>query len=199
MSACAVDPVLQRMHELAWRPGASMHEAWWKHLSLEPWQAGYAGRPACRDPLDRLIVARRGYPSAPLDSEPDERSRALFALEPRFEALIVALGIVALACPEHLIMKAHRDALASCMGHQACDQLLAICRRWDAQAPVVAPAALVDAAFAAGAQWWQRDARRHVDLSAQLLGTLLPPPLDPGAAAPEDNAADWLLRLSRFL
>ncbi|GLU33132.1 type III secretion system domain-containing protein [Trinickia caryophylli] len=198
MSTCAVDPVLRRMHELAWRPGASMHQAWWPHLSLEAWQADYARRRACRDPLDRLIVARRGFPCAPLESEPDERSRALFALEPRFEALIVALGIVALACPEHLVMRTHRDALASYMDRQACDQLLAICRRWDAQAPVVGPAALVDAAFAAGTQWWQCAARRHADLTAQLLGTLLPPH-DAGAAAPEDNAADWLLRLSRFL
>ncbi|HWX12127.1 MAG TPA: type III secretion system domain-containing protein [Trinickia sp.] len=196
MSAAPIDPALQRLHQLAWRPGAWMHETWWVRLDLEPWRRSYLNRPACRASLDRLIVARRSFPSRPLPGSLEADERLLVELEPRFPSLVTALGVIALACVDHLMLKPHREALAPHLGISACDQLLALHDGWDLHAIRLSPDVLAEAALSAGAHWWRRDANRSI--AGRLLATLLPPDVE-ASAAPYGSAVEWIVKLARFL
>ncbi|AJX33885.1 type III secretion system domain-containing protein [Burkholderia oklahomensis] len=173
MSAAPLTPELQRLHRLGWQPGAAMHDGWWPHLGLAAWRDSYRRHPACRAAIDQLIVARRGYPRAALPARLDERQRALLSVEPRIGALIVALGVIALDCADHLLVRQYRERLAARIGERGCAQLLALHRGWRSAARVAAPERIVDAATAAGARWWRRDAASCV--VATLLASRLPP------------------------
>lgn len=196
MSASLIDPAVQRLHHLAWRPGAWMHEAWWGRLDLESWRSSYLNRPACRASLDRLIVARRRFPSQPLPGSLDADERLLVELEPRFPSLITALGVISLACVDHLMLKPYRDALAPLLGTRSCNQLLALHDGWDLHAIRLAPNVLAQAALSAGAHWWRRDANRCI--AGKLLASLLPPDIE-APEAPYGCALEWAIKLARFL
>ncbi len=191
-----VDAGLRRLHELAWRPGAWMHEAWWARLCLEPWRASYRARPACRPSIDRVIVMRRALPSQPIPASLSETDRLLLELEPRLPALVAALGVIALGCVEHLLLKCHREALMKYFDLDSCDRLLALHDNWDARAMCLSSSMLAETAFSAGVRWWNRDAHRSV--CAQLLATLLPPG-DDDLCASKGCAVERIVKLSRFL
>ncbi|MEX3956747.1 type III secretion system domain-containing protein [Trinickia sp. EG282A] len=191
-----VDRGVGRLHELAWRPGAWMHEAWWGRLSLDDWRASYLARPACRPSIDRLIVMRRAFPMQALPASLCSWDQLLIALEPRLPALVTALGVVALGCVDHLLLKSHREALANHLDLKSCDQLLALHDSWDAGAACLPPSRLAQMAFSVGARWWHRDAQRNV--CARLLATLLPPG-DDRPCTNEGCAVEHVVKLSRFL
>ncbi|WP_186448657.1 type III secretion system domain-containing protein [Burkholderia sp. MSMB617WGS] len=200
MSSMPFTPALQRLHRLGWQPGATMHDGWWPHLGLAAWRESYRRHPACRAAIDRLIVARRGFPRAPLPARLDDRQSALLSVEPRIEALIVALGVIALDCADHLLVTRYRTHLAGRIGERGCAQLLALHRGWSSPARVASPERLVDAATAAGVRWWRRDAGACV--VATLLATRLPPaddaPLDGPDAAVRPAAFDASVAFDAF-
>jgi hypothetical protein len=165
-------------------------------LDLEPWRKSYLNRPACRASLDRLIITRRRFPSRPLPGSLCAGERLLVELEPRFPSLVTALGVVALACVDHLMLKPHRVALAPYLGIAACDQLLALHDGWDSQAIRLGPDVLPQAALSAGAHWWRRDTNRSI--AGRLLASLLPPDAH-APAAPYGCAMEWTVKLARFL
>ncbi|AJY40926.1 type III secretion system subunit [Burkholderia humptydooensis] len=202
MTIGAIAPAVSRLHALAWRPGANMHPDWWPALDLDAWREGYA-YPACHASIDRLIVARRGFPRAALPARLDASQAALIALEPRLDMLVVALGLLAHGRPDYLLAQPYRTLLAAQLGEQGCAQLLALCRDRPVRGPDLAPDRLVDALRDAGARWWRTDAA--VCLATRLLSTVLPPlpSSPPWPAAPIDNqqgrASDWLVRMGRLL
>jgi len=121
------DACVARMHDLCWRPGDYMYASWWSALGLAEWHDTYRKLPACRASIDRVIVSRRGFPVAPLNSDIDDEGRRLLAMEPRLPALCAALGLIALDCDEHLL-------LGACAPSSAC--LAAInCSRSTLDAP----------------------------------------------------------------
>jgi hypothetical protein len=177
-----------------------MHEAWWIHLELEPWRAIYRSRPACRPAIDKVIVARRSLPGQPLPGSLDANERRLVEIESRLPALIAALGVIALACADHLLLKPHRKALAAYLDIRSCDQLLAFHSDWNAHAVCLAPNDLARAALSSGARWWRRDAPRST--AATLLSTLLAPDGDPACDPPHPPqrcAIERAIKLSRLL
>jgi hypothetical protein len=202
MSAHAIAPAVSRLHALAWRPGAEMHAGWWAALGLAAWRDGYA-HPACRASIDRLIVARRGFPQAALPARLDAPQAALVALEPRLDALMIALGLLARGRADYLLAQPYRGLLAARVGEQGCAQLLALCRDRPARGPDLAPEQLVEAMRDAGQRWWHADASACV--AVRLLSTVLPPlpSASPWPAPPPDNlhgrASDWLVKIGRFL
>jgi hypothetical protein len=196
MNARALAPGIACLHRLAWQPGASMHAHWWQRLSLEHWGDVYRHAPSCRRAIDATIVASRGFPSAPLSASLAPRDQALIGLAPRWRRFITALGVVALDCPDHLLLGTHREALAAWLNDQDCEQLLAIHGKWNAGAAPVAADRLAQAAYEAGTRWWVRDADSN--MTCRLLATLLPP-LEAGDSTPDANAADCIIRISRFL
>ena len=203
MSDHGLTPALQRLHRLGWRPGATMHEDWWPHLGLAAWRDSYQRHPPCRAAIDRLIVARRGYPAGALPAVLDERQTMLTSLEPRIGKLIIALGVIALDCADHLLIKPYRERLAARLGERACAQLLALHAGWRSASRVAEPARVVDVAIAAGVRWWRCDAASCV--VATLVASRLPPGSDAADApsAPPAPAAgpplDKLLKIARFL
>lgn len=187
---------IQRLHQLAWQPGAWMHDSWWCKLDLACWQDIYHRYPTCRSSIDQLIIKRRGFPAGALPSELEPQQQMLLELEPRWIPLIIALGVIALGCPDHLLLKPYRQALAAQLGEHACDQLLPLQPNWRGAEGIESSAPLVAAALDAGARWWARD--MHHCIVGQLLTTRLPPASAPAHPVP-GNAAQWLRKIARFL
>ena len=187
---------VDRIHRLAWQPGASMHAHWWRKLALEKWEDVYRCNPSCRHAIDVVIVGRRRFPVAPLPTTLPQREAHLLDLAPDWARFITALGVVALDCPDHLLSSVHRQALVQSLSVQDCEQLLAIHSGWSTNAAPVPANRLAQAALETGARWWARDAGTNT--TYQLLSTLLPP-VEPADDAPAANAMDWMTRLARFL
>lgn len=196
MTLPRLSPGIQRLHQLGWQPGTWMHDSWWSTLDLVRWHDIYRRHPACRPSIDRLIVARRGFPAAALPGKLEPQQQALLELEQRFVPLTIALGVIALDCPDHLVMKPYRQALAVPLGEHGCDQLLALQHSWRGGSGIESTTTLVEAALDAGACWWARD-MQHC-LVGQLLATRLPPSSALAHPVP-GNAAHWLLKIARFL
>ncbi|RXV65296.1 type III secretion system subunit [Burkholderia stabilis] len=202
MNTNTIAPAVSRLHALAWRPGAEMHSDWWATLGLAAWRDCYA-YPACRASIDRLIVARRGFPRTSLSPRLDATQSALVALEPRLEALTIALGLLAHGRPDYLLARPYRTLLAAQVGERGCAQLLGLCRDRPVRGPDIAPDQFVQAVHHNGMSWWRTDTDTCV--VAQLLSTVLPPASSspPWPAAPADNlrgsASDWLVKIGRFL
>ncbi len=173
-----------------------MHDGWWTHLELAKWQTCYQRHPACRPSIDRLILQHRGFTWTVLPGVLSARQQELFAFESRFTQLIVALGVVALNCVEHLLLNDRRLALMPYLGERDCDQLLALHRDWSKSEKVLPAKNLADAALQAGTRWWLRDTG-HCEVS-DLLTMRLPPLADVPISFP-DNAVNWLIKAGRFL
>lgn len=195
MALGPIPRAVRRLHLLAWQPGADLHADWWGRLGLASWQADYLRHPACRQAIDREIVARRGFPHEPLPGALDAKQTALLVLEPQLPRLLVALGLIVLDCPDYLLLGAYRRVLAIPLGHRACDQLLALPQAWRGGGARLAAEALVAGAAAAGAAWWARD--QHGCPVRRALAGLFP--LGEGPDPPPEPAADCLLRVERFL
>ncbi|QLL13462.1 type III secretion system domain-containing protein [Pseudomonas chlororaphis] len=194
---------VKRLHRLAWQPGAWLDTSWWSSLGLADWEALYARHVSCRPAIDAALVARRGYPDGPLPGSLNARQTALLALEPRLVTLTTALGLIALDCPEYLLLREHRQALSPRLGDRACEQLFALHRGWNALPAIENNASLNETVLQAGTQWLTRQAGSCAVTHA-LLG-LLPfatnsvsdshGPKPSGTA----SAQDWLIKIGRFL
>lgn len=196
MNHAAITPELQLLHHLAYTPGTWMNDAWWEHLGLASWQATYHRFAACCPAIDRLIRQRRALNWTTQPSRLTPQQRALLTLEPRFIRLITALGLVALNCPDHLLMKAHRQALAPLLDQYHCNQLLGLHQSWNNAEKSMPADTLALAALQAGGQWWQRDA---IPCPVTDLLRLHLPPTSEVTVLPPDNAVHWLIKVDRFL
>lgn len=196
MTQVIVDQTVQHLHQWGWKPGDWMHEDWWSHLGLSPWRTVYRSRPACRPSIDSLILQHRGITWTSLPASLDVKQHAMFALEPRLPQLIIALGVVALNCPDHLVLKDSRLALEPYLDDGRCDQLLALHRDWSLSGQALPAEDLSQAALHAGTRWWLRDT--EPDPLNDLLTLRLPPVAD-GPLSISENAVQWLTKVGRFL
>lgn len=188
---------IQRLHHLAWQPGSWMQDDWWVKYDLDKWQESYRRYPACRASINQLIIKRRGFPTTALPGMLNPQQAALMMLEPRLLTLITALGLVALNCPDYLIMRSYRETLDTYLGNKACDQLLSLGTTWQTGPDDVTSETIVARALSEGMRWWQRDA--HLCCVSMALSTLLPPiPVTPPFTA-AGKASSWLIKISRFL
>ena len=101
-----------------------------------------------------------------------------------------------LDCPEHLLLGENRKALAHVLDERDCEQLLAILGQWSTEHAPEPATRLADAALDAGARWWARDT--GADMTCLLLTTLLAP-VEPVGDMPRSLAADWMIRIARYL
>jgi len=199
------DACVARMHDLCWRPGDYMYASWWSALGLAEWHDTYRKLPACRASIDRVIVSRRGFPVAPLNSDIDDEGRRLLAMEPRLPALCAALGLIALDCDEHLLLGAYRQALRPLIGVLGCDQLLALnAGRPNGGAGVRVPLErIAEESLAAGVRWLTRErATCQVWRALAILLPIVDPVMgDAGGVQQRDvsGATSTLFRLDRFL
>ena len=187
---------LQRLHQLTWQAGEWMDEGWWSALSLQPWQLSYQQYPATRPALNRLIAGRLGIAQAPLPGQLTAQQQQLMALEPRLQHLCTALGLLAIACPDYLLLGRYRRQLGLQLGNRACDQLLAL-GVFDSTQPAILPAEqLLAGASERGIAWLRASAENC--LVCRALQIILPPG-SPAAVPALGSAVPWLLRIGRFL
>ncbi|MGF6401563.1 hypothetical protein ABH905_005229 [Pseudomonas frederiksbergensis] len=196
MTQAAIDQTVRHLHQWGWQPGIWMHVDWWPRLGLTAWHIAYLHLPACRSSIDRLILQRHGVTWTSLPDSLDTEQHAVFALEPRFPQLIIALGIVALNCPDHLLLRDRRLALQPHLDGRSCDQLLALHQGWSRTEQALPAEALSAAALHTGTRWWLRDTER-LPLN-DLLALRLPPVIDAPLQV-QENAIQWLTKVGRFL
>lgn len=196
MTLVAIEQAVQHLHQWGWQPGNWMHEDWWLHLELASWRTVYRSQPACRLSIDRLILQHRGITWVSLPASLDTKQQAMFALEPRLPQLIIALGVVALNCPDHLLLKDSRLALRPYLDEQRCNQLLALHRDWSCTELALPAESLCQAALHTGTRWWLRDVEQ-TPLSD--LFTLRLPPVAEALLSVQENAVQWLTKVGRFL
>ncbi|HBO5145140.1 TPA: hypothetical protein L4W69_005677 [Pseudomonas aeruginosa] len=198
-----LDKAVKRLHQLAWQPGAWLDTSWWSSLGLADWEALYARHVSCRPAIDATLVTRRGYPDGPLPGSLSTRQSALLALEPRLVTLTTALGLIALDCPEYLLLRECRQALSPRLDDRACEQLFALHQGWNAMPTIKEYASLNETALQAGSEWLTRQAGSCAVIHA-LLG-LLPcaKRSDQHSYRPAPagtlSAQDWLIKIGRFL
>jgi hypothetical protein len=112
--------------------------------------------------------------------------------------LIIALGLIALDSPDHLLVKMYRERLVPHLGERSCEQLLAVHSGWQSKACVSSPSDLVELALTIGTRWWQRDGASCI--TATLLTSKLAPTL--GGVTyilPDESALDKIIKIDRFL
>jgi Type III secretion system subunit len=187
---------LQRLHQLAWQAGEWMHQGWWQVLSLTNWQNSYRRHSACRPLLNQLISQRRGFPLHPLPSELTSQQQQLLALEPRLLHLCTALGLLAMACPDYLLLRKYRCRLSVHLGEHGCDQLLTLGTFISPEPATLDPESLSEAAQELGVRWLQNGADACPVVAAMQI---VLPPID-GTVLPRlESPVPWLLRIGRFL
>lgn len=194
-------PAVQRLHTLAWRPGAVMHPGWWAYLGLAAWQDDYARHPGCQRALDALIVQRRGFPDAALPAALSDEQKRLLAMEGRLPLLVVALGLVAARLPELLLLGSYRRQLVPILGEAGCDQLAALVPEPNGQGAGPPGEPLGAWLAELGRNWLDRTLPGS--LLWQALSVTLPPPQPslcaPSVTAPAGLALPVLFRLERLL
>jgi len=186
-------------HRLLWQPGYHMHEAWWQALGLADWQQHYRRRlPQVRRELDRLICRRRAFPESrfpgvggaftPLQA-------ALLRGVPRLPMLMLALGLLLSGCPDYVLWRPYRDALAGWLDEQQRQQLWGMWRYGHGSADV-APQELASFAGRCGVK--ALELALADDPVWQAVRYVLPAPAD--APAPTVALDTGLfMRLERFL
>ena len=190
---------VQRLHELAWQPGRWMHEAWWHYLGLASWKNSYQHYKSCQPAIDQLIIYKRQFPQQPLPGDLDDNASILITLEPKLPRLIIALGLIALACQDYLLLGRYRRLLAtSPLGAQGCDQLLALFPSWNSDPALLEEEQLLEETTRRGIQWLMRDMDYNV---IQALMITFPPIMitNQEIPNPDNSVFPILTKLARFL
>ncbi|KQN46471.1 hypothetical protein ASE93_14475 [Serratia sp. Leaf50] len=187
---------LKRLHQLAWQGGKWMDDGWWTSLSLAAWQNSYQQHPRIRPLLDRLIAARRRFPLSQLPAALTLEQQKLLQLTDRLPRLCTALGLLAISCPDYLMMGSYRRVLSETLGARGCDQLLALGAFTSPQPASLSPEDLVDHAQETGSAWL-RTAADHCEVCNALQFLLTPGSCEtvPTLGSP----VPWLLRIGRFI
>ncbi|WP_277990176.1 MULTISPECIES: type III secretion system domain-containing protein [Pandoraea] len=142
------------MARLVWQPGEQMDDGWWDVLGLSTWKVLYRRYPACRRQVDRLIVARRGWPVAhhavrcvPPESDATNAMLPILRLVPNLRRVALAYGLRRLGCPDYLLLGTYRRALSPWLDAWQCDRLLLMRRDWPSS-PEFSPETIATAALA---------------------------------------------------
>ncbi|MDM8359423.1 type III secretion system domain-containing protein [Pandoraea communis] len=147
---CAHDGTVAHLARLIWQPGLHMDDGWWRKFDMMSWRETYRQHAACRAHVDRLLIARRGWPGmAAHDCAPPESdgAHAVLRLMPSLRRVSLAYGLRALGCPDYLLLGTYRRALSSWLDAWQCDRLLLTRREWPARS-VFSPGEIVEAALA---------------------------------------------------
>ncbi|WP_322881468.1 type III secretion system domain-containing protein [Pandoraea sputorum] len=127
VTACA------RLARLIWQPGLHMDAGWWTTFEMSGWRAPYLRHAACRPPVDRLLVERRGWPLAGRTNCTLARSEAalvMLHLIPNLRRVALAYGLRVLGCPDYLLLGTFRRALSPWLDAWQCDRLLLTRQEW---------------------------------------------------------------------
>ena len=184
-----MNPALRRLYALWHQPGQEMDVAWWETLSLPTWREAYEQQPLVRPPLDALIAKQLGHTG----QVPTLSTNATELLKDdlRRHTLCLALGLWALRCPDHLLLKPYREVLANQLAPRAMSQLQALLPQAHSHTEL-APDELPSVACELGVAWLANAA----DPALRLCRLLWAPSPRP---APELPLEPVLLKLMRWL
>ncbi|VVE47803.1 hypothetical protein PTE31013_04537 [Pandoraea terrigena] len=182
----AHDGTVTVLARLIWQPGLHMDDGWWRAFDMLSWRETYRRHAVCRTPIDRLLIARRGWPGSPGTAAGDcappqsDTAHAMLKLVPGLRRLSLAHGLRAMGCPDYLLLGSYRRALSSWLDAWQCDRLLLTRRDWPARS-TLSPERVVQAALAAtGACLDGAPEPLCVDVATvgKAARILLPPPVD---------------------
>ncbi|PTD99275.1 hypothetical protein EIL82_18000 [Pandoraea apista] len=199
---------VSQLARLIWQPGLYMDDGWWRAFGMSSWRDTYRRHAVCRAHIDRLLIARRGWPDtvtrdcAPPESE---AAHAVLRLVPRLRRVSLAYGLRMLGCPDYLLLGAYRRALSSWLDTWQCDRLLLTRREWPTRS-AIPPGQIVDAALATtGAYLDGAVTPLAVDMAtvSKAARILLPPAAEAGPTSTGMPATDdiWarLVALEKML
>lgn len=197
-----------RLARLIWQPGLHMDGGWWREFDMLAWRDTYRQHAVCRAHIDRLLIARRGWPDAATrDCAPPESdtAHAVLRLVPSLRRVSLAYGLRMLGCPDYLLLGTYRRALSSWLDAWQCDRLLLTRREWPARS-AFSPDEIVEAALATtGACLDSAPVPPATDMATvgKAARILLPPPAEAGPASTGVPAMDdiWprLVALEKML
>ncbi|VVE76820.1 hypothetical protein PSP31121_00911 [Pandoraea sputorum] len=110
-----------------------MDAGWWNTFGMSEWRTPYLRYVACRPPVDRLLVERRGWPVAVRTDCTLARSEAalgMLHLMPNLRRVALAHGLRVLGCPDYLMLGTFRRALSPWLDAWQCDRLLLTRHEW---------------------------------------------------------------------
>jgi hypothetical protein len=181
-----------------------MDGGWWREFDMVSWQETYRRHVVCRAHIDRLLIARRGWPdTATHDCSPPESdvAHAMLRLVPSLRRVSLAYGLRALGCPDYLLLGTYRRALSSWLDAWQCDRLLLTRREWPARS-AFPPETIVEAALATtGACLDVAPEPLSSDMATvgKAARILLPPPVDAGRVRATDDIWPRLVALEKML
>ncbi len=197
-----------RLARLIWQPGLHMDAGWWREFDMFSWRETYQRHAVCRAHIDRLLIARRGWPGTTThDCAPPESdvAHAMLRLVPSLRRVSLAYGLRMLGCPDYLLLGTYRRALSTWLDAWQCDRLLLTRREWPTRS-TFSPEQIVGAALATTGAYLDGAAEPlalDVMTVARAARILLPPPVDGGHMTPDMPAADdiWarLVSLEKML
>ncbi len=185
-------PVI-RLHQLAWQPVRFAHPLWLVRMGLQSKKYRYGDCHARDRAVNRCLIRLRGFPRQPLPAVLTDKQIAQMALEPRLDALCMALGLVSLRCTDYLRIRSYREALHPLLTDEHLCQLLGMgCP--GGRAAIFSPQQLPAVALQLGRGILH--ATTSAAITWQALSILLPP-LPRALWLP--SADLWLARLERLL
>jgi len=196
MMSAVISAPLQRLHQLSWQPGEWMDEGWWQTLSLAPWQQCYQRYPASRGRLNHLIARRCRETLGPLPASLSAPQEQLMSLESKLPRLCTALGLMAIGCPDYLLLGEYRRQLAFSLGERGCDQLMVLGSFTSPPLAMLTAEALPAMAQARGIGWLCSAAPQCPVIEALRM---VLPPTEATTETTLGSPIPWLLRIGRFL
>lgn len=208
-----ISAAVKRLHQLAWQPGLWMLSSWWDSLGLISWMTIYQHYPSSRRAIDRVIISRRQFPLQPLPSHLDDAAALLVVNEARLEQLISVMGLIRLGNRDVFCFGHTRRMLVAYLGHQMCDQLLAMHLPWGGEPHGITKLDLLEL-LNVGCRWLRSCRHGHMQLILNALAIKLPPHLFMSIASGanksdgkyslssnscEGEPSDILLKLVRFV
>lgn len=113
--------------QLIWQPAGLMHIDWWRNLQLAEWYNLYQDMSVqSKGQLNKLICLRRKQRTLGTSLLVETLSPvqiALLGAFPRFNQLLLAMGILLSKCPEYLLYRPYRDILSDYFTHKQLRQL----------------------------------------------------------------------------
>ncbi|EGY29852.1 hypothetical protein Rin_00001750 [Candidatus Regiella insecticola 5.15] len=188
-----IDEKIVRLHQLAWQPARFAHPAWLMKMGLRSEKYHYGDCQTLDNILNRQLIDWRGFPKQPLPAVLTNKQKAQMALEPRLDAVCMALGLVSLRCSDYLRIRHYRQALYPILNDEDVCQLLGIGCPGE-RAAILSPEILPSIALQLGRGILH--ATSSAAITWQALSILLPP-LPRAIWLP--SADLWLARLERLL
>lgn len=185
-------------HRLIWQPGEKMHPDWWHSLGLSSWLPAYANMPPPAKRALNMEIQRRCSNQEAATVAPKiltTLQKTLLCTLDRLPTLLLALGLSLSQCPDYLVWRPYRQALALWLTDEQISQLWGMWRG-GARMPNVEPDNLINFSQQLGLSVLSQNL--SADPVWQVIRFTLPR-VSTNEIFTDESVLNHFLRLERFL